>query len=459
MLTATNPEPPATIRQHAHCAAVVGLMVGLTTTLPPVPAEGCAVAVAQRHRHPLRSRLRSASWALRIRIRSDCAQWSGAVDGGLRTRPGRAQPGLPPLPSGSRRGPDTRGVMVGGPVGVCGFPQGQQVHVLTWEFDHVPWQKGCGERRGSPDGRRRRTGDNEEARPPLALGPVHRDRGWPRRSGRCGHVRPDHRRGHPRDMPSTVRSAAAAGDPAGYAQPFVESWLRSSANDTNSAQARLAQSLAPNVDLPDPVAGAQQVPASVTPVRRQTAFEDPNRFTAVVLDELYWLTWSTEGTALVHEILQDGRKHGSGLIAGSHDAEELGPDRGLMAYRAPARTADRERARRGLDFLGLDPGDPELLRLVTTGSVPRGTTRPRGRVPPRVPAAELRPGQGRHPPSSGSPPPSPPHPDAAPTHRDPSPSPSACSSWCLGRACRRPGGRAPGRPSTARALRRPQTKW
>ncbi|MDR6980096.1 hypothetical protein J2X68_006834 [Streptomyces sp. 3330] len=110
----------------------------------------------------------------------------------------------------------------------------------------------------------------------------------------------------------------------------------------------------------------------IAAIARQTAFEEPERFTAVVLDELYWLTSSAEGTALVHEILHDGRKHGAGLIAGSHDAEELGPDRGLMAYRALARTADRERACRGLQFLGLDPNDGELLRLVATGLSPVG---------------------------------------------------------------------------------------
>ncbi|MFD7055583.1 ATP-binding protein [Streptomyces mirabilis] len=110
----------------------------------------------------------------------------------------------------------------------------------------------------------------------------------------------------------------------------------------------------------------------IAAIARQTAFEDPERFTAVVLDELYWLTSSAEGTALVHEILHDGRKHGAGLLAGSHDAEELGPDRGLMAYRALARTTDRERAHRGLEFVGLDPNDPELLRLVTTGLSPVG---------------------------------------------------------------------------------------
>ncbi|MGW1966494.1 ATP-binding protein [Streptomyces sp. NPDC001935] len=115
----------------------------------------------------------------------------------------------------------------------------------------------------------------------------------------------------------------------------------------------------------------------IAAIARQTAFEDPERFTAVVLDELYWLTSSAEGTALVHEILHDGRKHGAGLLAGSHDAAELGPDRGLMAYRALARTTDRERARRGLEFVGLDPDDGELLRLVTTGLSPVGR---KGRV-------------------------------------------------------------------------------
>ncbi|MFE6554289.1 ATP-binding protein [Streptomyces sp. NPDC057746] len=110
----------------------------------------------------------------------------------------------------------------------------------------------------------------------------------------------------------------------------------------------------------------------IAAIARQTAFEDPVRFTAVVLDELYWLTSSAEGTALVHEILHDGRKHGAGLLAGSHTAEELGPDRGLMAYRALARTADSDSARRGLEFVGLDPNDPELVRLVTTGLSPVG---------------------------------------------------------------------------------------
>ncbi|MER5913026.1 conjugal transfer protein [Streptomyces sp. NPDC001982] len=66
---------------------------------------------------------------------------------------------------------------------------------------------------------------------------------------------------------TAVRTAAAAADPGGYAQLFLSAWLRSSANDTTSAQARLAQSMASSVDLPDPAAGAQPAPQSVTAVR------------------------------------------------------------------------------------------------------------------------------------------------------------------------------------------------
>ncbi|MFF3876725.1 conjugal transfer protein [Streptomyces sp. NPDC001978] len=67
--------------------------------------------------------------------------------------------------------------------------------------------------------------------------------------------------------PAAVRTAAAATDPAGYAQLFLSAWLRSSADDATSAQARLAQSMAPDVDLPDPASDAQAAPQLVTAVR------------------------------------------------------------------------------------------------------------------------------------------------------------------------------------------------
>lgn len=66
---------------------------------------------------------------------------------------------------------------------------------------------------------------------------------------------------------TAVRSAAVAADPGGYAQLFLSAWLHSSADDATSAQARLAQSMAPDVELPDPAPDAQSTPQSVTAVR------------------------------------------------------------------------------------------------------------------------------------------------------------------------------------------------
>ncbi|MFJ9544392.1 conjugal transfer protein [Streptomyces sp. NPDC101225] len=72
--------------------------------------------------------------------------------------------------------------------------------------------------------------------------------------------------------PAAVRTAAAsAADPAGFAQLFVRAWLRSSADDATSAQARLAQSMAPNVDLPQPAADAQSTPEAVMTLRSAQA--------------------------------------------------------------------------------------------------------------------------------------------------------------------------------------------
>jgi hypothetical protein len=102
----------------------------------------------------------------------------------------------------------------------------------------------------------------------------------------------------------------------------------------------------------------------IAAMAREAAFTDLSRFCMVVTDELYWLTSSAEGLALVHEILHDGRKHFAGLAAGAHDAKELGPDRNLFAYKALARTADADSVRRGLDFIGLDSRDRDLVRTV-----------------------------------------------------------------------------------------------
>ncbi|MEV6537345.1 conjugal transfer protein [Streptomyces sp. NPDC051639] len=67
--------------------------------------------------------------------------------------------------------------------------------------------------------------------------------------------------------PALVRAPVRSADPAGYAQLFLSTWLRSSADDSTSAQARLAQSMAPEVALPVLAGGAQSLPDSVTAVR------------------------------------------------------------------------------------------------------------------------------------------------------------------------------------------------
>ncbi|MGP4001718.1 ATP-binding protein [Streptomyces sp. 8N706] len=110
----------------------------------------------------------------------------------------------------------------------------------------------------------------------------------------------------------------------------------------------------------------------IAAIARQAAFSDPTRFCSVITDECYWLTSSSEGNSLVSEILHDGRKHRAGLAAGAHDVDELGPDRGLMAYKLLARTSDRSRARKGLAYIGLDADNDELVRMVTAGLSPVG---------------------------------------------------------------------------------------
>ncbi|CCK24794.1 hypothetical protein BN159_0415 [Streptomyces davaonensis JCM 4913] len=67
--------------------------------------------------------------------------------------------------------------------------------------------------------------------------------------------------------PTSMRTTAVAADPGGYAQLFVSSWLRSSADDASTAQARRAQSMGPDVALPDPAADAQPTAETVTVVR------------------------------------------------------------------------------------------------------------------------------------------------------------------------------------------------
>ncbi|MFG2845946.1 ATP-binding protein [Kitasatospora sp. NPDC048296] len=111
----------------------------------------------------------------------------------------------------------------------------------------------------------------------------------------------------------------------------------------------------------------------IAAISRHIAFSDRSQFAAVIFDEVYWLTSSAEGSALINELAHDGRKHNAGFAAGGHDALDLGDEtiRGLIVQRILARTTDDAMARRGLEFLGLPGDDEELIQLVT-GLSPHG---------------------------------------------------------------------------------------
>jgi len=72
-------------------------------------------------------------------------------------------------------------------------------------------------------------------------------------------------RAAPATKPTTVKTTVSA-NPSGYATVFLSAWLRSRAGAESTAQARLAQSMAPDVDLPG-TADAQPGPESVVAVR------------------------------------------------------------------------------------------------------------------------------------------------------------------------------------------------
>ncbi|WP_331727385.1 ATP-binding protein (plasmid) [Kitasatospora sp. NBC_00374] len=120
----------------------------------------------------------------------------------------------------------------------------------------------------------------------------------------------------------------------------------------------------------------------IAAISRHIAFSDLHRFAAVIFDEVYWLTSSAEGSALISELAHDGRKHNAGWCAGGHDALDLGDEtiRGLIVQRVLARTGDEAMARRGLAFLGLPDDDESLIQLVKAELSPRGNANRAGEM-------------------------------------------------------------------------------
>ncbi|MEJ8631962.1 ATP-binding protein [Streptomyces sp. MS2.AVA.5] len=116
----------------------------------------------------------------------------------------------------------------------------------------------------------------------------------------------------------------------------------------------------------------------IAAVARETVMKNKEEFGVAVFDECWWLTSSDEGLELLLELMRDGRKHNAGAYVGSHDPDDIGPGdsekgaiiRGLIPHRLLFRQTTSSLASRGLEFLGVDAGDPDLLDLVTAGLSP-----------------------------------------------------------------------------------------
>ncbi|MEV3999114.1 ATP-binding protein [Streptomyces halstedii] len=116
----------------------------------------------------------------------------------------------------------------------------------------------------------------------------------------------------------------------------------------------------------------------IAAVARETVMRHKDEFGVTVFDECWWLTNSDEGLELLLELLRDGRKHNAAGYVGSHDPQDIGPTdsdkgaiiRGLIPHRFLFRQTTRSLASRGLDFLGVDATDADLLDLVTAGLSP-----------------------------------------------------------------------------------------
>ncbi|MFF3326964.1 ATP-binding protein [Streptomyces sp. NPDC002889] len=116
----------------------------------------------------------------------------------------------------------------------------------------------------------------------------------------------------------------------------------------------------------------------IAAVARETVMRHKDEFGVAVFDECWWLTSSDEGLELLLELMRDGRKHNAAAYVGSHDPDDIGPAdsekgaiiRGLIPHRLLFRQTTRSLASRGLEFLGVDATDAELLDLVTAGLSP-----------------------------------------------------------------------------------------
>ena len=113
--------------------------------------------------------------------------------------------------------------------------------------------------------------------------------------------------------------------------------------------------------------------ALIAALARQVCFAELDRLGLFVVDEAHSVTISPEGERELVDFVRDGRKHRAAVALGSHDpAVDFGSPtlRGLIPTRILMRHRDLTLARRGLDWLDLDPDDEALIALVRTDMSP-----------------------------------------------------------------------------------------
>lgn len=140
--------------------------------------------------------------------------------------------------------------------------------------------------RGGCAGSGRPAGEDTPPYTPVASGPDHRNRGRAPALGVAVVSDPTTIAAAPKATPATMRTTAAAANPSGYVQLFMGASLRSSASEAATAQAGPAQSLGPDVELPNRATHAHDAHArleSVTAVR--STQHRPRRLVETLTDE------------------------------------------------------------------------------------------------------------------------------------------------------------------------------
>lgn len=114
--------------------------------------------------------------------------------------------------------------------------------------------------------------------------------------------------------------------------------------------------------------------ALIAVIAQQVAFGDNSELAGFFIDETHHVASTVDGEHALVNFVRDGRKHAAFAVLSSHGAGErdFGSEelRGLIPFRLVMRLRDRHLAGPAIDWLGLNPDDPDLVDLVTLGLSP-----------------------------------------------------------------------------------------